>query len=575
MAQATKSLDDTLPSVLVKDISGGMNTQDGAFSIASTETFSCQNIISFLGRNIYIGGFFAYATALINAAADGNWQFYDINKAKHIIEWRGGNMYDTVNGAISLIASTAYSPGEDIGRVDQDGILYWTTESVTLQQYDGATNTPVVDSQQTGSVSIPSGTYLCSYAGSIVVANPTINGVKNPGSFLPSNVNDPTTFIGANLTATGTNNFIQALVPMGVAAGGVPPTNSIMVIGSQFCILAQGPVNALRLNSVNIPMGCQDGNSVQYIPTGDLLGAVIFLGNDNQYWETNGITGDCITKKLLAWLNTTVELSKETNPLQRFSGAYNTYYQYYICDLGMNQQLVYRWQLKAWYYVSGWPSGFYCNGTNGIGVPVNYVSSADTNTPAVYLVGQSNISFGGVLPSIFFHTAYMHANDPSMMKEWQWADLSMNDLIPSAYTVVATGLPHAQTPAPISNALTFLNPSIIAMIQSNAGIWDQSIWDQSYWGQGQTTAPQSPYVASGMLVQNVPANKWGKATTQPLRSEAASFKISWTANGVENATPEFDILEFRSRYKPMGHLMVGGQQYSAESGASGSGYPFS
>ena len=92
---------------------------------------------------------------------------------------------------------------------------------------------------------------------------------------------------------------------MGVAAGGVPPTNSIMIVGSEFLILAQGAVNALKLNSVNVPMGCQDGNSVAYIPTGDLLGAVIYLGNDNQFWETNGITGDCVSKQLLNWLNLT------------------------------------------------------------------------------------------------------------------------------------------------------------------------------------------------------------------------------------------------------------------------------
>lgn len=574
MAQATKSLDDTLPSIVIKDITGGLNTQDGITSLGSTETPMAQNVIAFNGRNIYVGGFYDYTTAAINAPADGNYEFFDINKAKHIIEWRGGNMYDVNNGVNTLIASGVYLAGQNIGHADQAGVLYWCTATITIQQYNGATNTPVVTSSETGSVAIPSGTYLCFYAGSLIVANPTIAGVPEPGSFIPSNVNDVTTFIGANLTATGANNFIQGMVPMGVAAGGVPPTNSIMIVGSEFVILAQGAVNALKLNSVNIPIGCQDGNSIAYIPTGDLLGEVTFLGNDNQFWSTNGITGDCISKKLLNWLNLTIQSSKETNPSQRFSGAYNARYQYYICDLGMNQQLLYRWQLKAWYPVVGWPSGFYCDGTTGIGFPCNYVASSGTNTPATYLVGQDNINFGGVLPSIFFNTAYMHANDITEEKEWQFVDLQMDNLIPSAYTVVATGLAQAQLAAPVSNPLTFLNPSLISMLTANYGIWDVSLWDQALWGVGSTVAPQQPYPASGMLVQPVPATVWNPATTQPLRSSAVSFNISWNSNGVANAIPDFDILGLQARYKPMGHLMVGGQQYSAESGASGSAYPF-
>jgi hypothetical protein len=575
MAQLTKSLDDTLPTAVMRDITGGLNTQDGATSLASNETFSCQNVIGFNGRTIYIGGYALYTAGGVAAPADGNWQFYDANNAKHLIEWRGGNMYDTVNGVLVTITTGVYIAGQNIGRVDQNGILYWCTATVTVQQYNGSTNTAVISSGTTGTVAIPSGTCMCSYAGSIVVGNPTIAGVKAPGSFIPSNVNDPTSFIGANETATGANNFIQGMVPMGVASGGVPPTNSIMVVGSEFVILAQGAINSLKLNSVNIPIGCQDGNSIQYIPSGDLLGVVIFLGNDNQFWETNGITGDTISKKILDYLNITVQASKQINPVQRFSAGYNTRYQYYICDLGQNQQLVYRWQLKAWYYVKGWPSGFYCNGTTGIGFPANYVSSTGSVTAGMYLVGQDNINFGGQNPVIFYNTAYMHGNDVSMMKEWQRLQLTMNNLLPAYYQVTATGLAYAQVPAPVSNVLTFGNPTALAMVKTSDGIWDVSKWDAALWGPGLSTASQQPYPVSGMLVQNVPTSDWvPAATTQPLRSSAVSFNISWTANGVVNAIPSFDTGGLQGQYKPMGHLMVGGQQYSAESGAAGTSYPF-
>jgi len=275
--------DDSLPTTIVKDISGGLNLQDGTLGIAPNETFSCMNVIGFLGRTIYIGGFSEYTAAGVPNGADGNWEFFDVNGAKHIIEWRGGNMYDTVNGVLTTIATNIYTPGQNIGRVDQNGILYWTTATVPVQEYDGTTNTTVPNGGAIGSGPVPSGTCMCSYAGSIIVGNPTIGGVQNPGSFIGSNINDPTNYITANLTATGSNNFIQGLVSMGVAAGGVPPTNSIMVVGSESIILAQGAFNAFKLNSVNIPMGCQDGNSIAYIPTGDLLGVVTFMGNDNQF----------------------------------------------------------------------------------------------------------------------------------------------------------------------------------------------------------------------------------------------------------------------------------------------------
>jgi hypothetical protein len=365
------------------------------------------------------------------------------------------------------------------------------------------------------------------------------------------------------------------MVPMGVAAGGVPPTNSIMIVGSEFLILAQGAVNALKLNSVNVPMGCQDGNSVAYIPTGDLLGAVIYLGNDNQFWETNGITGDCVSKQLLNWLNLTFQSSKQTNPAIRFSGSYNGRYQYYICDLGMNNQLIYRWQQKAWYYISGWPSGFYCEGTTGIGFPCNYVSSNSTTfTAAVYLVGQDNINFNGQAPVIQFNTPYLHGGDTSELKEYQWIYMEMNNILPAAYNVQVQGLPFQGGQFPQSNTLLFPNPLLNKALQSTYGVWNVSLWDVALWGPGASTFPQQPAIVGGMLVEPVAASVWTPATTQPLRSAAATAIISWTNNGVANAIPDFDVGKVFMPYKAMGHRMVGGPLYSAQQGASGSSYPF-
>lgn len=580
MSQLTQGVfDDSLPSLPIKDISGGMNTQDGALSLASNQTPMCQNVIGFPGRTIYAGGYNLYTALDTGVQGDGGWQFYDNNGAKHLIVWAGGNMYDTVNGVKVTIATGCYQAGQNIGKIDQNGNLYWSTLTVPIQIYNGTTTIPVVNSMATGAVAIPASDYLCSYAGSIIAANPVIGGTPNPGSLIGSNVNDVTTFIGANLTQCGNNNYIRFLMPMGVAAVGIPPTSSVLVGGKNVLILAQGAFNSFKLNEVNVTEGCLDGQSAQYIPTGDLLGAVTYLGNDNQWWWTNGITGECITKQILDFCNLTIQTALQTDINQKFWGAYNARYQYYICDLGINQQLIYRWQTKAWYLIVGWPSGVYINGTTGLGFPANYVcsntSGALSVASGVYQVGQDNALMGSVVPSVFFNTPYMHANDPTMDKEWQWVTLEMNNNFPCSYNVSATGMPVANGYVPTSNILKFSNPALLAMANTT-GIWDVSKWDVATWGAGGTFMNQVPYPASGMFSVPVGVSTWVPyATNQPLRSGAISLKISWTQGGITGALPSFDTLGLNLRYKPLGHYTIGGQTYTAESGFAASGsYPF-
>ena len=77
-------------------------------------------------------------------------------------------------------------------------------------------------------------------------------------------------------------------------------------------------------------------------------------------------------------------------------------------------------------------------------------------------------------------------------------------------------------------------------------------------GPGASTFPQQPAIVGGMLVEPVAASVWTPATTQPLRSAAATAIISWTNNGVANAIPDFDVGKVFMPYKAMGHRMVGG-----------------
>jgi len=580
MAAKTKGvLDDALPILKIPDISGGLNTQDGILDLASNQTFACQNVIGFPKRTIYAGGYELYTALDTGVDGDGGWEYFDSNGAKHLIAWAGGNMYDTVNGTKTTIATNCYIAGQNIGKIDQNGMLYWSTLTVPIQVFNGVTTTPVVSSGGVGVGPIPASDYLCSYAGSIIAANPVISGTQYVGAIIGSNVNDPTSFVTANLTQCGNDNYIRFLIPMGVAAAGIPPTGSIMIGGSIDLILAQGAFNSFKLNEVNLPQGCKDGQSAQYIPTGDLFGAVVYLGNDNQYWWTNGVSGECISLQNLDYFNSLIQSALQYDVLQKFWGGYNAQYQYYYCDLGQNNQLAYRWRQKAWYYLQGWPSGPIINGTSGLGFPTNYTVANQFGAlgvaAGVYATGQPNAFMGGSIPAIFYNTAYMHANDPSMTKEWQWATLLMNNVFPASYNVYAVGLANATGHIPVSNTLQFSNPQLINFMAQAE--WDVSKWDVGVWGSGGGYETQMPYPASGMLSEPVAASVWlPNGANQPLRSSAVSFNISWTNGGIASALPSFDVLGFDTRFKPMGHYTTGGAQYSAESGANnfGTSYPF-
>lgn len=575
MAQITKGvLDDALPTVKILDFTGGLNTMEGAFSLSTSETPACQNVLGFPGRALYIGGTNNDTPLPAGSKGDGGKQFYDANNNKHVIVWANGNMYDTVNGTQVLIASNVYIPGQNIGRTvagdasNLTGILYWSTLTVPMRFYDGAVEGPVVTSGAAGSVAIPASDYLCTYAGSVIAANPVIAGSKNPGSLIPSNTNDPTTFIGANLAALGNNNVIKALIPMSVEAGGIPPTSSIMCVGALGLVLAQGPTTALKLQNINYPIGCQDGNSVVYIPTGDLLGNVVYLGTDNQFHESNGITTKLISEKILNLMNVLISNALASNVAQRFSATYNKEFHYYVCDMGQDIQMAYKWtQLSdgsthaGFFMINGWPSGVYFDGTSGNGLPTNYVAANSGQADGLYEVGLDGTNFNGTQPVIFYNTPFLHANDVSMMKEWQWCNLSFNNQLQTQYTIDSVGMTNSQNVTPVGNQIVFGAPINQASAGSGA-IWDQSNWDNSFWAGLPTLPSQGPVVDSKMLTAPV-VDGYGNQVNMPLRSPSVSFKISWKPINSKSVA-YYDITNFSTRYKTMGHYMAGGAPGSSD-----------
>lgn len=561
---------DGLIPLLLRDFSLGLNTMNGPWALQGGETPSCQNCIGFPGLLRYCGGFLSTSSLPFNADAD--WQFFDVNGVQHLMVWANGNLYDCRTGSPVLIRSGVYTTaaGIKIGRCDNGTVMFWTTPGVPLRQYDGTTEQAVPLGGATGNVPIPSGDVICYYAGSVIIGNPVIPSGPSAGTYigaiLPSNINDPTNFLGSNLDPLGAGNRILFVQPMGVAAAGVPPTRSILVGTPTLVFLLQGAINSFSINTVNCPVGCLDGLTAVYIPTSTLLGSVIFLGSDFQFWRSDGITSECLSLKILNFVPAVIRNSLSINLNQRFYGGYYKPLQYYMCDLGQNLKLIYRWQTAAWYVVNGWPTGpIMYSGVDNVGSPAVYIASSGAYPMGLYQVALDGQNFGGANPNIFYNTPYLADNNPDLDKDWHWLDLyTLNNF--NAYKVIGTGLNRASdNSVPVSNALTLTNP--LPTLAGGQGVWDASNWDTVNWAPGFQTIQSAPAVLHGMLSQAGAGSIWmPPGTPVPLRSPAVSFNISWVPGLSISGLPGFDIVGLKAKYMPGSELSVGGQLYTTQSG---------
>lgn len=572
MAKAAKgNLDDSLVDIRIQDFSGGLNTFDGPLTLASNETPQCQNVLGFPGRLLYNGGYKQESALPTSVVPDNSWEFYDSSNAKHHVIWVNGNMYDTASGSAVTIATGVYTPGQQIGRIDQFGVLYWITPTVGLQKYDGSTNSAVTSSGGAGNSGPPAGgSYLASFAGSLICGNPVYSAITNVGAFIYSNVNDPRTWLGANINNLGNNQFIEWIVPMGVSAAGVPPSGGFVIGTVLNVFFYEGPLNSLTQRLVNCPVGAKEPNSAVYLPANDLLGSVTFLGSDGQIWQTNGITATCVSVKILNLVYNLVQNAVVANPSVRFFGCYNERYQYYLIDMANNQQLAYRWQTNAWFYFAGWPSGCFFDGHDSNGYPVNLVAASNTGVvaPGVYTLGVDNALYGGGAPGVFYSTPYLHGGQPGVMKEYQWVELDfLNNY--NTYTLQGSTLPNSANVSQSSNLYTFALPAVAQAQAVGSALWGVAIWGAALWGGSGSPYLAGPCTVKCMLATTVPVGSslWvGVASTQPMRSNAASFTIAWDATSSTAGLPAMDLISFCVRIVVRGRKPIGGTGYSAQSG---------
>lgn len=559
-------IDDSYLKILLPDFSGGLDQYIGAISLPLNKSPDMLNVVPFPGRLKYRGGYSQYCP--MTATADQAGAFYDNAGIKHFPTWAGGNLVDTVSGAVVNVELGVYTAGEKVGFVILNGVLYWSTKTVPLRFWNPAAGTSgaVV---QTGVSPPPASPYLFLYTNAIVAL-----GVKyGAAAYQPtvmgwSHVNDPTNWDASDSQAVGERNgsALEFGIVLGIANTGVPPTRTFIVARSDRGILSYtGALNSLQENALNCPVGCRDGASAQFIPGADGFGDVIFLGTDNQFWKTNGINCVVASLNISPLLTSQAGYALSVNPDARFWSGYNERYVYYFCNIG-DFQFVYKWDMDCWTLFSGWTNGPVFQSTDNSGVPALYCASNDSLRKGVNQLGLAGQADGNTPPSIYYSSPYIHAGDPELLKLWHWLALFAYNT-GTIYKITARGFSRG-------NDGTFQQTTEINLQSAPGGatgnvfILDVSILDGPgvLVPPGSLAAASAPVMMHGRLVSEfVPEEDSMLRGITGLFEElkATAVQVTVAYNG---GLLDFDILGLQLRYMNRGYRREGGNEYDAEMG---------
>jgi hypothetical protein len=531
------TIEDARKYINLLNLDGGLVTSIGALSLGPNQTPDALNVFAYEADVRYRGGYSQFST--LAGSADADETYYDNAQIKHMLVWALGDIYDVASGAPVLIASGVYTPGEQIAKAELNGVLYWATLTVPLRQYDGITEMAVVGSAGVGVVAPPACNFLVAYAGSLVAVFPVVGGVPFPSAFMWSNVNDPSTWLGANIQTVGSNDgsactfaLLMGISPGSVANPGIPATRQLLIgKTTKNLFLYQGALGSLTENAVPCPVGTLDANSAVYIPTKKGMGAVMFLGSDAQFWITNGVeaqpAGDNVQNTVYALVQNALILNAD----QKFHATYNDRFQYYQCDLGSGYQFVYRWESEAWWLFQGWPSGPYMISPGNDGLPAIFVASQQPGITGVYQIALDQATDNGAMPPTYYYTPYIHGAKPERQKWFQTFTLFTYN-VGVQYKVTGFSMPRSDNTTQVSTELIFNDPAVGAVTPLGAGgIWDVSEWDDALWGGGfnSLAQPYQPAAMHGRLKVPSQGTIWVPAgQPEPLKSSACQFKIEWS-----------------------------------------------
>lgn len=570
VAPIKTALDDGLLQLQNMDLSGGLVTNIGAFALSANQTpdaLNCYWTSGDLEGQGYLKsrGGYSLVSTLANTS-DRLFRFFDVNNIPHLMLWSGGNLYDCRTGTPSLITSSVYTAGSLIGVTVLNNKLYWCTPGVPLRYYDGTTEAAVPNSGGTGVVPPPSASYLTVYNGQIVACQPVVSAVTYQGSIMWSDVNDPTTWFGANILQLGSNDggAIQWALPLGIPA---------LIIGKSqgssnlnlFLLTGALSVSGLNQSPISCPVAALDPYSACVIPSKQGLSTIMFLASDYHFWQTNGVECWMASRNILPTTQAYIQGSLLANANQRFFSYYYTNQQYYICSVGQQTHFIFRPENLAWWLFQGWPSGDFASFTltKSSGLPALFTAANSPGTSGLYEIAISQATDIGSNPTIYYCTPYLHGGKIEREKQFQWFALATYN-VGTTYNIDGYSIPRADGFVYNMDTLNFADPAESATTISGVGIWNVSLWNQFVWGGGNSTIaqPYQPCMNHAPIRYTTAGTIWVPAGEKaPLKSGAVQFKISW-AGGV----PDFQVLGYNVRYLERSFQFVGNALYQPVGG---------
>lgn len=596
MRTAPGTTDDNLTRVQITDFAGGLVTAIGALSLAQNQFPACLNIIPMIGRVLFRGGWTIYGT--IPAAADAAFPFKDSLGNSHYAIWAGGSLYDCFGGGASLVEGAIYTAGQNIGRVSDDGILYWSTgqpNPVPIRFWNPITGGK---GQLPGNLSDPSAVdppasdFLLMDAGSVVALAPTWGSpltadVYQPTVYAFSNANAPDTWIATNSQQVGSRDGgrLEYARLYGVSDTGISPTKTMLVFRDDFGIWAYtGALGQQEEALLSADVGIVDRISAQFLPTKGQLGAVVWLGNDGQFWMTNG--AHCFpisTDQILPTLVVAYREALAASGTPRFPSGYNHQWQYYFCTVG-DIQFVWRWNLEAWTLFQGWPIGQSFQAEDANELPILLIASnqtitldpfvvnqselggldvlADTDEPQqVYIiaeVGKIGFNDNGTMPEVYWKSPVIHGGDYDSFKKFHWADICVLD----------TGVLYNVKGESTRRSDGTVQESKTIPLQAPNNVGPPFILNQSLLGGADVLAdpviialmPGTPVSMQGRLAVEIePTEWWPEGYNSILEGSGMQLTVSY--GGGANA---FDLLGAGIRYLPQGSRRGAGTFYNPE-----------
>lgn len=558
--QNTKSaLDDSLMQLQILQLDGGLNTQTGAFSIGPNQTPDALNVFSYGGNLQGRGGYNLFSS--LTSQADAMFTFFDASNNRHVMLWMAGSLYDCTNGIQTLVASTVYTTGQQIAFCELNNVMYWATATVPLRQYDGSVEKAVPNSGGVGTVAPPAGFYMMVYAGSIVMFRPVVAGTTFLSSFMWSNVNDPTTWIGANIQGVGNNDGgaimwgISLGVPSFIVGKSVGAQSEDTVSTSLWVYSGALAPGSLIQTGVSCDIGAFDPNSAVLVPDKEGVSNVLFIASDGHWWKCNGVQAWLACPNILGLAESYIRNAFALNSNTKYFATYYNRWQYYICNVGQNTQLVYVPSKDAWWLFSGWPNGpFTTFISSTTGLPGLFTAANNSGQTGMFQVALDQTNDNGSNPVMYYRSPNLHGGKPQREKEYQWYSLYTYN-VGAQYAITGQGLPWNDNTVDSIDSITFQDAAATGPNPTAGGIWDVSLWDEALWGGGysQIAQPFQPMVNHAPIRITAPVSEWiPPGEKEPLKSGAAQFTITWVGG-----VPDFQVIGYALHYEERGLGFVG------------------